>query len=128
MGAGAVSLEDLSLSGGASATSSSPCATLPRQQIASEHQRRRLLLHASRHLRIERKRAPGARRPAGPGAGRHDLGLSWRRRRICRVSQITFSNEPPCTGNHIDMSWLEIRNILAQCLPRVCWSDRTKVA
>ena len=67
-----------------------------RRQAAAQHQRRRPLLHALRHVRHVRaagERAADARHRAGAGPGREDLGLPRRRRHVRGVGTIIFSNE-----------------------------------
>ncbi len=60
----------------------------PRRQAAAQHQWRRPLLHAFRHVRHVRaagKRAPDARYRPGSGPGRQNLGLPWCRRHVRRL-------------------------------------------
>ena len=57
-------------------------------ETAAEHQRRRPVLHALRHVRHVRaagERAADARHRAGAGAGREDFRLPRRRRHVRRV-------------------------------------------
>src|ERR1700730_16374668 len=62
--------------------------TAPRRQIAFQHQWRRPLLHAFRHVRHVRlagERAPDARHRPRPNLRRPDLGLPRRRRHVRRL-------------------------------------------
>ncbi len=88
----------------------------PRRQTAAQHQWRRPLLHAFRHVRhvrIAGERAPDARHRPRPNPRRQDLGLPWRRRHVRRSGTIIMSNQPPFSGStkdrgrgHSALPWL----------------------
>src|SRR5271165_5070300 len=72
--------------------------TYPSRKAPAQHQWRRPLLHAFRHVRhvrIAGERAPDARHRARPYIGRQDLGLPRRRRLVSASSTIIMSNEAP---------------------------------